>query len=153
MLVLAPVNLTAGVVTGVVVSSGLIALLWALAPTIEIGQGALKAGRARIPLHFVGSVSIARGEEARHARGPGLDARAWLLLRGDVDPVVRIEIVDEQDPTPYWLISSRRPDDLVSAFGVASTAASTPELRRTRGRWRPASPGGRAANGASRGSS
>ncbi|MBU1249649.1 MAG: DUF3093 domain-containing protein [Actinobacteria bacterium] len=122
MLVLAPVSLPAGVVTGVVLSGGLILLLWALAPVIEIAEGVLTAGRARISLRLLGSVEIARGEEARQARGPGLDARAWLLLRGDVDPVVRIEIADADDPTPYWLISSRRPDDLAIAISSAPAA-------------------------------
>ena len=120
MLVLAPVSLPAGVATGAVLSGGLIVLLWALAPVIEIADGVLAAGRARIPLRLLGAVDIARDEEARQARGPGLDARAWLLLRGDIDPVVRIQIVDDDDPTPYWLISSRRPEDLASAIGAGS---------------------------------
>lgn len=122
MLVLAPVSLPAGVVTGVVLSGGLILLLWALAPVIEIADGVLTAGRARISLRLLGSVTITRGEDARQTRGPGLDARAWLLLRGDVDPVVRIEIADVDDPTPYWLISSRRPEDLAIAISSGSAA-------------------------------
>jgi len=118
MLVLAPVSLAAGITTGLTLSGALIALLWALAPVIEVADGVLRAGRARIPLSLLGAVQVVRGEEARHARGPGLDARAWLLLRGDVDPVVRMEVIDEQDPTPYWLLSSRRPDDLARAIGA-----------------------------------
>ena len=126
MLVLAPVSLPAGIATGVVLSGGLIVLLWALAPVIEIADGVLRAGRARIPLRLLGPVEVARGEEARQARGPGLDARAWLMLRGDVDPVVRIEILDDDDPTPYWLLSSRRPDDLALALGSGTSAADGP---------------------------
>jgi hypothetical protein len=29
---------------------------------------------------------------------------------------VRVEVVDPQDPTPYWLVSTRRPDDLARAL-------------------------------------
>ncbi|MER3390045.1 MAG: DUF3093 domain-containing protein [Microcella sp.] len=124
ILVLAPVSVPAGVVTGLVLSGALISLLWALAPVIEVADGALTAGRARIPLSLLGAVQVARGEDARQARGPGLDARAWLLLRGDVDPVVRITIDDDDDPTPYWLISSRRPDELALAIGAGAAPAA-----------------------------
>lgn len=126
MLVLAPVSLTAGVVTGAVLSGGLIALLWALAPVIEITDKTLRAGRASIPLRLLGAVQIARGEEARQARGPGLDARAWLMLRGDVDPVVRVDIDDAADPAPYWLLSSRRPEELALAISSGAQAAEHP---------------------------
>jgi hypothetical protein len=30
--------------------------------------------------------------------------------------VVRIEITDPSDSTPYWLTSTRRPDELVAAL-------------------------------------
>jgi hypothetical protein len=116
MLVLAPVSVLAGAVTGIAFSGGLIIVLWALSPVIEIADGALRAGRARIPLDLLSDVVVARGTEARHARGPGLDARAWLLLRGDIDAVVRVDVSDADDPAPYWLLSTRRPDELAGAI-------------------------------------
>jgi Protein of unknown function (DUF3093) len=33
-----------------------------------------------------------------------------------VDPVVRIEITDPSDRTPYWLTSTRNPDRLLAAL-------------------------------------
>jgi hypothetical protein len=33
-----------------------------------------------------------------------------------VGPAVRIEVVDPDDPTPYWVISTRRPEDLIAAL-------------------------------------
>jgi hypothetical protein len=32
--------------------------------------------------------------------------------------------VDPLDPTPYWLVSTRRPDDLAAAIEAASTGGS-----------------------------
>ncbi|HWJ84512.1 MAG TPA: DUF3093 family protein, partial [Cellulomonas sp.] len=29
---------------------------------------------------------------------------------------VRIELVDPADPTPYWIVTSRRPDELAAAL-------------------------------------
>jgi hypothetical protein len=48
-----------------------------------------------------------------------LDARAWLVIRAWVDPVVRIELGDPEDPAPYWLVSSRKPQKLVAALQAA----------------------------------
>ena len=64
------------------------------------------------------SVVTAKPTPARlpaRERGPSLDARAWLSIRGWVDPVVKVTLADEKDPTPYWLVSTRRPEDLKAA--------------------------------------
>ncbi len=39
-----------------------------------------------------------------------------MCIRGWIDPVVRIEITDPADRTPYWLASTRHPDELVAAL-------------------------------------
>lgn len=119
LLILAPVSIVAGALTAAGLVAGCLVLLLASAPVIEVAEGELRAGRARIPLGQVGDVRVARGDEARHERGPGLDARAWLLLRGDVDPVVRVTILDADDPAPYWLVSTRAPEALAQAIASA----------------------------------
>lgn len=116
LLVFFPINLTAGVIVAIVLYAGCVVLLLAAAPRIEVTDTEFVAGKARVPLNLVGAVATARGEDARQERGPGLDARAWLLIRGWVDPVVKIEIVDPQDPTPYWLVSTRQPENLAAAL-------------------------------------
>ncbi len=123
MLVLAPVNLTAGVITGIVITAALVGVAIGTAPVIDVSHGMLRAGAARIPVTLLGTPISARAEEARHERGPGLDARAHLVLRGDVDGVVRVPINDPSDPVPYWLISTRRPERLVAAITAATTVA------------------------------
>lgn len=122
LLVFAAIDLVAGIVTSIALVGGAVALLIGSAPTIRVADGTLYAGRARIPVSLVGDARIATGEEARAERGTRLDARAWLMLRGDVGPVVRIEITDPDDPAPYWLVSTRRPDELVAALSTAKSA-------------------------------
>lgn len=122
MLVFTPISLVAGVVTAIVLVAACLVLLLASAPTIALEDGALRAGRARIPLDLVGDALPARGEEARHERGPGLDARAHLVLRGWVDPVLRVQILDPDDPAPYWLVSTRRPEELAAAIDAERAA-------------------------------
>ena len=50
------------------------------------------------------------------------DARAYLLLRPYLKRGVRVDITDPADPAPYWLVSSRRPDALVSALEATRAA-------------------------------
>jgi hypothetical protein len=33
-----------------------------------------------------------------------------------VGPVVRIEVLDPDDPTPYWVVSTRHPERLIAAL-------------------------------------
>jgi hypothetical protein len=90
-------------------------------PTIEVSVGELVAGRARVPVDLISAVTPFRGEEATMQRGRQLDARAWLLIRGWVSPIVKIELADQTDPTPYWIVSTRTPDALVAALMAART--------------------------------
>jgi hypothetical protein len=116
LLVFLPISLIAGIVVAVGLYASIVILLIMTTPTIEVADGELRAGRARIPLEFVAGASAARGTDARAERGTRLDARAWLLLRGWIDPVVKVELSDPDDPTPYWLVSTRRPEQLVDAL-------------------------------------
>lgn len=84
---------------------------------IVVAGGELQAGRARVPLRYVGEVTPLDAEQARRLAGPEADARAYLLLRPYLKRAVRVEIVDPADPTPYWLLSTRHPGRLASALG------------------------------------
>lgn len=126
-LIFLPVNLLLGIVVGVGLWAGSVGLLWWAAPALRVENGLFQAGRAGIELSFVGEASAFTGEEARAQRGVELDARAWLALRPWVDAVVRVELTDPSDPTPYWLVSSKKPDALVAALEAAQrSSANTP---------------------------
>jgi len=107
-----------GSVIGVLIYAGFVIGLLASAPVITVENGTLTVGRASIPVELVGDVEEFRGEDARTQRGPQLDARAYLCIRGWIGPVVKMRIADPQDPTPYWLVSTRRPGDLIEAVST-----------------------------------
>jgi hypothetical protein len=77
----------------------------------------LQAGEARLPLHHVGHVDVVAREDKQVALGPELDPAAYLVHRAWIGPVVRIEVTDPDDDTPYWIVSTRDPDALVAALG------------------------------------
>jgi len=112
LLVFLPISQIAGVVAAVVLYSAIVVVLLATSPVIEVTDGMLRVGRARIERSFVGAVSAHDNADAVAERGTRLDARAYLVLRGWIPGVVRIEITDDADPAPYWLVSTRRPKEL-----------------------------------------
>lgn len=96
-----------------------VVLLLLSTPRIEVTDDSLQVGRAHIERRYVGSVQVYRGDDATVQRGTELNGLAFLCIRGWINPVVKIEITDEADPTPYWLASSRHPGEFAAALGAA----------------------------------
>lgn len=116
LIVFAPISMTAGVVTAILLYAGCVLLLLLSSPTLDVRDGQLTCGPAQIDAALLGEAEPFNDAEATQERGPRLDARAWLLLRGWVQPVVRIPILDSEDPAPYWLVSTRHPQKLAAAI-------------------------------------
>lgn len=117
LLIFLPLSLLVGVLAGVGMWVGALAILWIFSPVIEVNNGVLRVGNAQIEATYIGPVAAFRGEDARHEKGPGAHGLAWMNLRPWIDPVVKITVLDSDDPIPYWLVSTRRPEELISALG------------------------------------
>lgn len=85
-------------------------------PRVAVERGFLRAGRAHIALEHVGGATVLDADGVRRQAGVHADARAYLVLRPYLKRGVRIDITDPADPAPYWLVSCRHPDALVSAL-------------------------------------
>lgn len=83
---------------------------------VVVGDGWFRAGSARIEASYLGVAVALDAEATQRTAGRDADARAFLLLRPYLKRAVKVEIVDPADPTPYWLVSTRHPDGLVSAL-------------------------------------
>ncbi|QDZ13876.1 DUF3093 domain-containing protein [Humibacter ginsenosidimutans] len=116
IIVFAPINMLAGIICAIVLYAGCVIGLIAGSPTIELTADELRAGRAQIERRYLGIAESFDGTEASLQRGRLLDARAWLLIRGWATAVVRVPILDRDDPTPYWLLSTRHPTELARAL-------------------------------------
>ncbi|TFC78365.1 DUF3093 domain-containing protein [Cryobacterium cheniae] len=124
ILVFAPISMLAGVLLAAGLYSACVLALLLSAPVVQLRDGELIAGRASISTDLVGEVQPFDGDEAALERGQRLDARAWLLIRGWIRPVVRIPIEDATDPAPYWLVSTRHPQKLAAAINGSRRPAS-----------------------------
>ena len=116
ILLLAPFSLPLGIGLATVIFVIVVIALTATSPRIEVTANTLRVGKAVIGLEYLGAASAFVGPPAIAERGPQLDARAWTRFRAWINPVVRVEINDEADPTPYWLFSTRRPTELVTVL-------------------------------------
>ncbi|WP_218594383.1 DUF3093 domain-containing protein [Pseudonocardia oceani] len=93
-------------------------LVWLGRVRVQVRDGELRAGGAALALRHVGRVDVLRDrDEKQVALGPDLDPTAHLLHRAWVRPVVRVEVTDPEDPTPYWVVSVRDAEGLVRALG------------------------------------
>jgi hypothetical protein len=81
---------------------------------VRVENGELYVGAAHLPLAHVGTVEVFTAKEKRKVLGPQLDPAAFVLHRSWVGPLVRVEVTDEDDPTPYWVFSTRHPDKLAA---------------------------------------
>ena len=106
----------AWVVTAIALA-GLFGGLWAYGNArVSVDGESFRAGRAHIAASYVGTATPLDAEQTRRAAGVDADARAYLMLRPYLKRAVKVEIVDPADPTPYWLVSSRRPEELAQAL-------------------------------------
>jgi hypothetical protein len=86
------------------------ALTWVAAPLIAITSTHLHVGKVSIERIHLGSVGVIPTTDAFKERGFKLDSRAYTRFQIGVRELVKIEIKDQLDPTPYWLIATRNPE-------------------------------------------
>ncbi|MFP5315898.1 MAG: DUF3093 domain-containing protein [Actinomycetes bacterium] len=115
-----PISIQAGIVAAVVVAAVLSTLLLLSTPRIRVTSTGLQVGKAQIERKYLGDVEAFTGSAATAQRGTELHGKAYLCIRGWISPVVRITINDAEDPTPYWLTSTRRPEQLTAALTAPS---------------------------------
>jgi hypothetical protein len=111
------------------VTAGCVALLAALLLTyggteVTVDGEELRVGRARIEARHLGAAVALDAEQTRRTAGVEADARAFLVLRPYLDRAVRVTIDDPRDPAPYWLVSTRHPEQLAAAIGALQRARS-----------------------------
>lgn len=119
-LIMLPINADIGIPVAIgayVLAAGIFIVL---SPKIVVRAGELLAGHATIPVNFIGSVEALGSEALRLAIGQEADARNYLVVRGWIHVGLKLEITDESDPTPYWIITSRKPLALADAISKAA---------------------------------
>ena len=96
-------------------------LLWLGRVEIQVIAGSgdgveLWAGQAHLPTTVITrSAEIPRSAKSA-ALGRQLDPAAYVVHRAWVGPLILLVLDDPDDPTPYWLVSCRHPERVLSAL-------------------------------------
>jgi hypothetical protein len=84
--------------------------------TIEVTGAVLRAGRDTLALGDADEVIALDEKQAMALRGPRADPAAHLLLRPYLKRAVYIALANPGDGVPYWLLATRRPEELAAAI-------------------------------------
>ncbi|MGZ4552522.1 MAG: DUF3093 domain-containing protein [Mycobacteriaceae bacterium] len=92
---------------------------------VEVRDGEFRVGEAHIPLTLVARAAQVPAGAKRAALGRQLDPAAFVQHRTWVPMMVLLVLDDPEDPTPYWLVSTRHPDRLLAAIADANPGATS----------------------------
>ena len=104
-----------------------VVLLRASRGRVRVADGVLHVPGARVPLEVVGAVRALDVEQTRRLRGPVADLRAFVATKPWLSRAVQVRLEDPDDDTPYWLVGTRRPDELAAVLErLRSSGGPTP---------------------------
>jgi hypothetical protein len=92
------------------------ALLWTSRIRVTVTAAEFQVDDARLPLSVISDVVALDTAGKREALGVGAHPLAFVIQRPWIGPAVQIVLDDPADPTPYWVISTRRPVELATAL-------------------------------------
>ncbi len=95
-------------------------LLWLGRVEVQVTSGdggvQLWAGQAHLPVTAIARCADVPRSAKSAALGRQLDPAAYVLHRAWIGPMVLVVLDDADDPTPYWLVSCRHPERVLSAL-------------------------------------
>ena len=81
---------------------------------IEIDSEELRVGPARIERKYIGQCENLEAPEYKLVRGRNADPAAYLGIRFWQPTGVKMHVLDSRDSTPYWLITSKRGQEMTA---------------------------------------
>jgi hypothetical protein len=107
-------RLTDWIPFGTLVPLAIVIVWWLGRSSLEVSGGELRVRGAHLPLTYVTGAIALDERTLRLVVGREGDPAAYVSIRPWIGPGVQVWIDDEDDPTPYWIVSSRHPERLVS---------------------------------------
>jgi len=80
------------------------------------GENELWVGPAHIPASVIARSAEVPKSAKSAALGRQLDPAAYVVHRAWIGPLILVVLDDPDDPTPYWLVSTRRPEQVLAAL-------------------------------------
>jgi DUF3093 family protein len=89
---------------------------------IQLRDGVIHAGKRELPVSQVTSVTPLDRPATRLRLGPQADPASHQVVRGWIGTSVMLGLANPQ-PVPYWVLSTRHPEELASAIKQARLEA------------------------------
>jgi len=86
--------------------------------SITVTKGWLIVGKAAIERAFIAQCEVLDEAQMRKQAGPDFNPDSYLQLRAWLRQGVKITLRDPRDPTPYWLIASKNPQELARVLNT-----------------------------------
>lgn len=83
---------------------------------IRVDAQMLRVGRATLDRKYIREVIELDRTAMKRARGIELDPAAYLAIKSWIPTGLKILLNDPKDPTPYWLISSKKYREFAKAL-------------------------------------
>ncbi|HEX6074285.1 MAG TPA: DUF3093 domain-containing protein [Micromonosporaceae bacterium] len=99
-----------------------VGLWWLGRIRIAVAGDVLEVDDARLPVRYIAAVELLSPEQKRELLGPRAHPFAFVVQRPWIRGVAKVILSDPEDPTPYWVVSCRRPDQLAAAVRAAASA-------------------------------
>jgi hypothetical protein len=98
----------------IVATIAIVYIAIAMRSTITLDSEELRIDRAHIEIKYLGSATVLDSQTMRLLRTRDADPAAYLAIRFWISKGIKITIVDPSDPTPYWLITSKRGEEIAA---------------------------------------
>jgi hypothetical protein len=97
-----------------------VVIVWSLGRgALEITDGELRIRGAHIALTEISGAVALNAETLRRVVGREGDPAAFVSIRPWIGPGLQLWLDDPEDPTPYWVVSSRHPQQVVDLVRAA----------------------------------
>lgn len=97
-------------------TAGTILIYFTSSLVIEIDDLELRVGKAHIDKKFCGEVIVLTPAQMSLQRTRKADPAAYLAIRFWTAHGVKIEVNDDRDQTPYWLVTSKCGEKIAQAL-------------------------------------
>ena len=104
-------NLNA-LMTAIVLTLLLLLIAIKLKSEVLVSGDELRIENAHIDLKFIADVEVLNPTQMKLIRTRDADPAAYLAIKFWVTTGVKITLNDKRDPTPYWLVSSKKAEEL-----------------------------------------
>ncbi|MEY2916147.1 MAG: hypothetical protein RLZ69_347 [Actinomycetota bacterium] len=105
-----------GLGLGLLFTTAVLVSIWFASPVIQVDDEGFSVGDSTVPIRFLSGYDIVTADRAFEERGRLLDPAAYVRFQLSVNTLVKLEIEDPNDSTPYWLIATRNPQGVVDAI-------------------------------------